>query len=109
MVRVGLLVQLEAKPGKEEDVASFLSNGLDLVMQEPDTTAWFAIRLTPSRFGIFDVFEDDDGREDHLAGQVAAALMKKAPELLARTPIIEKLDVLAAKLPEGSRVGTGRG
>lgn len=96
---VGLFVRLEAKAGKEEAVANFLRDGLPLAEQEPTTTAWFALRLGPSSFGIFDVFPDDSGREAHLSGKIAAALMEKAPELLAQPPKIGKLDVLAAKLP----------
>jgi quinol monooxygenase YgiN len=99
MVAVGLFVGLEAKPGKEEEVAQFLVRALPLVQQEPQTTAWFALRLAPSRFAIFDTFPDEAGRAAHLAGQVAAALVEQAPELLAAAPRIEKLDVLADKLP----------
>ena len=99
MVTVALLVRLEAKPGKEADVENFLKSGLALVEEEPDTTAWFAIRMGPSTFGIFDAFPDDSGRRAHLNGKVAAALMAKASELLAETPVIEKVDVLAAKMP----------
>lgn len=99
MVKVALWVRLEAKPGKEAEVESFLKGGLAIVQEEPATTAWFAIRLGPSTFGIFDAFPDDAGRQAHLSGRVAAALMAKAPELLAQPPSIEKIDVLAAKLP----------
>jgi quinol monooxygenase YgiN len=99
MVTVGLLVTLEAKPGKEADVQSFLEGGLEIVEQEPETTAWFAIRLGPSEFGIFDVFPDDSGRQAHLSGAVAAALMEQADELLASPPEIQNVDVLASKLP----------
>jgi quinol monooxygenase YgiN len=99
MVSVGLLVTLEAQPGKDEEVAKFLQGALPLVQQEPQTTAWFAVRLAPSRFAIFDVFPDEAGRESHLGGQVAAALMQRAPDLLAGPPRIETLDVLADKLP----------
>jgi len=99
MVKVALWVRLEAKPGKEAEVESFLKGGLAIVQEEPATTAWFAIRLSPSTFGIFDAFPDDAGRQAHLSGRVAAALMAKAPELLAQPPSIEKIDVLAAKLP----------
>ena len=99
MVTVALLVRLEAKPGKEVEVESFLKSGLAIVEEEPDTTAWFAIRIGQSTFGIFDAFPDDSGRQAHLSGKVAAALMAKASELLAQPPIIEKVDVLAAKLP----------
>jgi quinol monooxygenase YgiN len=100
MVTVALLVRLEAKPGKEGDVETFLTEALDLVQAEPDTTTWFALRFGPSSFGIFDAFPDNDGRQDHLGGKVAAALMARAPELLAKQPVIEMVDVLAAKLPE---------
>lgn len=99
MVKTALLVRLEAKPGKEADVESFLRGGLPIVNEEPATTAWFAIRIGPSTFGIFDAFPDEAGRQAHLSGRVAAALMAKASELLAQPPVIEKVDVLAAKLP----------
>ena len=100
MVHVALFVRLEAKPGKEKDVESFLVGGLPLVMEEPATTAWFAIQIGPSTFGIFDAFPNEAGRQAHLSGRVAAALMAKASELLAKPPAIEKIDILAAKLPE---------
>lgn len=99
MVKVALFVRLEAKPGKEKDVESFLLGGLPLVEEEPATTAWFGIRLGPSTFGIFDAFPDDAGRQAHLSGKVAAALIANAAELFAEPPSIEKVDVLAAKLP----------
>ena len=99
MVTVALLVVLEAKPGKEEDVASFLRGGLAVVEEEPATTAWFAIHMGPATFGIFDAFSDESGRQAHLSGRVAAALTAKASELFAQPPTIEKVDVLAAKLP----------
>ncbi|MDT5295894.1 MAG: hypothetical protein QOJ76_2774 [Acidobacteriota bacterium] len=99
MVKTALLVRLEAKPGKEEDVANFLRSGLALVEEEPATTVWFALQLGPRTFGIFDAFPDEEGRQAHLAGKVAAALMAKASELFAQPPSIEKVDILAAKLP----------
>jgi quinol monooxygenase YgiN len=99
MVKVALWVRLEAKPGKEADVEGFLRGGLPLVQAEPATTAWFGLRLGPSTFGIFDAFPDEAGRNAHLSGRVAAALMEKASDLLAQPPTIEKVDVLAAKLP----------
>ncbi len=99
MVKLALYVRLEAKPGKEEDVANFLLGGLALVEAEPATIAWFAIQMGPSTFGIFDAFPDEEGRQAHLSGKVAAALMEKASELFAQPPTIEKCDVLAAKLP----------
>jgi quinol monooxygenase YgiN len=98
-VRTALLVRLEAKPGQEAAVAKFLQGGLSIVEQEPATITWYALKLGPSTFGIFDTFPDDSGRQAHLAGQVAAALMAKGPELLASPPSIEKVDILAAKLP----------
>jgi quinol monooxygenase YgiN len=99
MVTVALFVRLEAKPGKEAEVESFLRGGLAIVQEEPDTTAWFAIRMGPSTFGIFDAFPAEAGRQAHLSGKVAAALMAKASDLLAKPPSIDKVDVLAAKLP----------
>ncbi len=99
MTTVGLLVRLKAKPGMEDEVQRFLEAGLALVESEPATTAWFAIRMGPSEFGIFDAFPDESGRDAHLNGPIAAALMENAPELLAEDPSIEKIDVLADKLP----------
>ena len=99
MVTVALLVRMESKPGKEAEVEEFLKSGLAIVEEEPDTTAWFAIRMGPSTFGIFDAFPSDSGRQAHLSGRVAAALMAKAADLFTQPPVIEKVDVLAAKLP----------
>ncbi len=99
MVRVALFVRLKAKPGKEADVARFLESGLALANQEATTPIWFALQLGPATFGIFDAFADDAGRKAHLAGPIAAALMAKAPELLAEPPQIEHVDVLGAKIP----------
>ena len=98
-VTVGLWVELEAKPGKEADVQSFLESGAALVDQEPETVAWFAARLGPTTFGIFDVFPGDPGRDAHLNGAVAAALMANAEALLSEAPEIHKIDILATKLP----------
>jgi quinol monooxygenase YgiN len=97
-VTKGLLVRIEANPGREADVEAFLNGGLDLVLEEPATTAWFAIQLSPSTYGIFDVFPDDGGRDAHLNGKVAEALMENAGELYGQ-PTLEKLDILASKLP----------
>jgi quinol monooxygenase YgiN len=101
-VQVALWVRLEAKPGKEQAVADFLRAGLPLVEQEPATTVWFGVQLGPSTFGIFDAFPNEAGRQAHLSGAVAAALMANAQELLAQPPEIKKIDVLAAKLPPHS-------
>ena len=103
MVKVALFVRLEAKPEKAETVAQFLRDGLEIVEQEPATTTWFAIRFGPTTFGIFDAFPTEEGRQAHLSGKVAEALMEKASELLAEPPRIEKVDVLAAKLPQAGR------
>jgi quinol monooxygenase YgiN len=100
MVNVALFVRLEAKSGKESDVAQFLRDGLAIVEAEPATTAWFAIQLGPSTFGIFDAFPNEAGRQAHLTGRVATALMARASELFAKPPSIEMVDVLAAKLPK---------
>lgn len=96
--KLGLLVRLECAPGKEAEVESFLHQGLPLVEAEPETTVWFAIRLAPTTFGIFDAFPHEAGREAHLAGKVAEALFAKAPELFSQPPTVEKLDILASKL-----------
>ncbi len=98
-VTVALLVQVEAKPGKEQDVAEFLRSALPIVQGEPATMTWFAIQMGPSTFGIFDAFPDEAGRQAHLSGRVAEALFAQAPELFAQPPTIEQADVLAAKLP----------
>ena len=98
MVKVALLVRLEAKPGKESAVAKFLEGALPLANQESTTPVWFALRLGPSTFGLFDAFADEAGRKAHLAGPIAAALMANASELLVKPPQIEQVDVLAVKL-----------
>ena len=97
-VTKGLLVRFDALPGKEDEVRRFLDTGRGLVEEEPATIAWFAIRLGPSSFGIFDVFPDDAGRDTHLSGAVAAALGEQTGTLFS-DPTIENLDVQASKLP----------
>src|SRR4051812_49985243 len=97
MVTVGLLVRLEAKTGKELDVESFLRKALALVDEEPATTTWYAIRIGPSTFGIFDTFADEAGRQAHLSGKVAAGLVGKASELFAQPPAIGKVGILFGK------------
>lgn len=100
-VRKGLVVRLEAKPEKAQAVASFLRGGQSIVVDEVGTKSWFAIQMGPTTFGIFDAFPDDDARKAHLDGRIPAALMPRVDELLARPPVIEPVDVLAAKLPPG--------
>jgi quinol monooxygenase YgiN len=99
MYRVALFARLEAKPGKEHDVQKFLETGLALANQEATTPVWFALRLGPTTFGVFDAFADETGRQAHLNGPIAKALMAHAPELLATPPTIERIDVLGAKVP----------
>ncbi|ART74553.1 putative quinol monooxygenase [Mycolicibacterium sp. jd] len=94
-IRVGLLVTIEAKPTKGDEVAAFLESAQQLVEQEPATVTWYAIRLGPTSFGIFDTFADDEGRQAHLSGAVAEALGKATPDLLAAAPDIRAVDVLA--------------
>lgn len=101
MARVALFVRLEAKPEKADEVAKFLQSALPLAEQEATTPVWFALRIGPTTFAIFDAFPDDAGRTAHLQGPIAAALMSRAGELLAAPPVIEKIDVLAVKLPPG--------
>jgi quinol monooxygenase YgiN len=98
-MKLALFARLEARPGKENDVVAFLGQGLALANQEPTTLMWFALRLGPRTFGIFDAFADEAGRQRHLAGPIAQALMSKAPDLFAAPPAIEPLEVLGVKLP----------
>lgn len=97
MVSKALWVPLEAKPGKEADVEAFLNSGQALVEDEPGTQTWYALKMGPTSYGIFDTFADEAGRDAHLAGKVAEALMAKAPDLFAEEPQINKIDVLASK------------
>lgn len=98
MIRNALFARLQAAPGKEKEVAAFLETGLGLARQEETTPIWFALRLGKSTFGIFDAFRDEKGRQAHLSGPIAQALMAKAPELFSEAPVIEAIDVLGAKL-----------
>jgi quinol monooxygenase YgiN len=97
METIGLLATLHAKPGKESELEAFLKSALPLARQENGTIRWYAIRITPSVFGIFDTFAAEAGRDAHLSGEIAKALMSKADELLAKPPQIEKIDILAVK------------
>lgn len=100
MLKHALFVRLDAKPGKENELAAFLNQGLQLANQEATTPLWFALRLGPATFAIFDAFRDEAGRQAHLNGPIAKALMAQAPNLLANTPVIERLDVLGAKVTQ---------
>jgi quinol monooxygenase YgiN len=100
MISLGLFVRLEAKPGKENEVAAFLAQGVQLAHQEPTTKLWFSLRLGTSTFAVFDAFADEAGRQTHLNGPIAKALIEIAPNLLAVPPTIEKTEILGAKLPQ---------
>jgi quinol monooxygenase YgiN len=97
MIKHALFARLEAKPGKEDQVAAFLQAGLGLAQQESTTPIWFGLRLSPTTFGVFDAFHDQQGVTNHLEGPIAKALMAKADELFARPPSIERIDVLGLK------------
>jgi quinol monooxygenase YgiN len=97
MEKFALLARLEAKPGKEQEVADFIKSALPLAQAETETISWYALQIGTSTFGIFDTFTDESGRDSHLGGEIAKALMAKAPELLATGPVIEKVDLLAIK------------
>ena len=97
--KVALFARLEAKPGKESEVTKFLEAGLAMAKQEPTTPLWFALRLGPTTFGVFDAFSNEDGRQTHLKGPIAKALVAKSPELFAKAPAIEPLEVLGSKHP----------
>jgi quinol monooxygenase YgiN len=99
LANLGVFVRLEAKPGKEDEVVQFLQSAFPLVKDEPATVAWFAMQFGPSSFGIFDAFPDEAGREEHLTGKVAAALMAQAPDLFTAPPKIEKVDIITSKVP----------
>jgi quinol monooxygenase YgiN len=99
MLKLALFARLEAKPGKEAEVAAFLAQGLELAKKEATTPLWFALRVGPSTFAVFDSFQDESGRQAHLNGPIAQALMAHAPALLATPPVIQPLEVLGAKLP----------
>jgi quinol monooxygenase YgiN len=97
MIKLALFARFEAKPGKEDEVVRFLAAALTMVRDEPASPIWFALRLSPTTFGVFDAFHDEAGRQGHLNGPIAQALMAKAPELFVDPPSIEPLDVLGLK------------
>lgn len=97
MEKYAIVARVEAKPGKEEALETFLKSALPLAEEEEETVSWYALKIGPSTFGIFDTFNDESGREAHLKGKIAAALMQHAGELLSRPPIIEKVELLAVK------------
>src|SRR6185437_593995 len=97
MDKFALLAVLNAKPGKAKEVEEFLKSAKPLAEREPGTHTWYAVKLGPERFGIFDTFKDEAGRDAHLKGEIAKALFAKAPELFSAPPQVEKLDILASK------------
>jgi len=97
MVHVALLARLEARPDKSDEVAAFLASALPLARAEAGTTHWYALRLGPTTFGVFDTFATDAARDAHLSGPIASALMARAGELLSQPPVIEKVELLAVK------------
>ncbi len=97
MEKFALLARVEAKPGKENEVFSFLKSALPLAQAESGTVRWYALKLGPSTFGIFDTFETEDARQAHLSGEIAKALMANASKLLSKDPIIEQVELVAIK------------
>jgi len=109
MDHVGIWVVMESKPGKEDEVEAFLKSARALAEKEEQTTSWYAVRIGPSKYGIFDTFPDERGRVAHLTGEIAKALAAKAPELFAREPEIHRLSVLASKPSNGAMAAAGHG
>jgi quinol monooxygenase YgiN len=99
MDKLAILALLQAKPGKEKEVEQFLKFAQPLAERETGTTTWYAVKLGPARFGIFDTFKDENGRNAHLSGEIAKALFAKAADLFDTPPQVEKLEILAAKAP----------
>jgi quinol monooxygenase YgiN len=106
MVKKALWAELNAKPGKERELEEFLKSAQPLAEREKDTVSWYAVKMSPSSFGIFDTFADDAGRQAHLNGEIAKALMSKGQELLANDPKIHQIDIIASKTgSSASRAG----
>jgi quinol monooxygenase YgiN len=100
MDKFAIWAQLEAKPGKEAEVEEFLKSAQPLAEQEEGTTTWYALKIGPGKYGIFDTFADEEARHAHLNGEIAKALFAKAAELFAKPPEIDRPEILAAKAPE---------
>jgi quinol monooxygenase YgiN len=103
MSKLAIWAEVEAKPGKEQAVAEFLKSAQALAEMEPETISWYVVRLGGAKFGIFDTFADEHGRDAHLNGEIAKALFGKAQELFAKEPEVHKLELLAAKIPGGAK------
>jgi quinol monooxygenase YgiN len=108
MDQVAIWAVVESKPGKENEVEAFLKSAQPLAEREPETTSWYAVKIGPSKFGIFDTFPDERGRAAHLTGEIAKALFAKAPELFSKEPEIHRLSILASKTPKASTAGAGQ-
>ena len=93
----GILALLEAKPGKGEDLAAFLEQGRALAAEEQGTVTWYAFKVSDTTYGIFDTFENEEGRQAHLKGKIPAALGQVGPDLLAADPDIRQTDIIAVK------------
>lgn len=106
MPKIAIWAEIEAKPGKEQEVENFLKSAQPLAEKEPETITWYAMKLGGPRFGIFDTFADEKGREAHIQGEIAKALFGKSKELLAKDPVIHKLDLIAAKVPGAAHAKT---
>ena len=109
MDQVAIWAVVESKPGKETEVEAFLKSAQPLAEKEPQTTSWYAVKIGPSKFAIFDTFPDDKGRQAHLTGEIAKALMAKAPELFSKPPEINQLNILASKTPKVTGAASGHG
>jgi quinol monooxygenase YgiN len=103
MSKLAIWAQVEAKPGKEQTVAEFLKSAQALAEKEQGTLTWYAVKLGGAKFGIFDTFADEKGREAHLNGEIAKALFAKAQELFVKAPEVHKIEILAAKTPGGAK------
>jgi quinol monooxygenase YgiN len=108
MDKVAIWAVVESKPGKENEVEAFLKSAQPLAEREPETTSWYAVKIGPSKFGIFDTFPSEKGRDAHLSGDIAKALMAKAPELFSKAPEIHKIDILASKTPKATGAAAGQ-
>jgi quinol monooxygenase YgiN len=97
MAKQAIWVMLKAKPGKEDDVEAFLKQGAAMSLEEPRTVTWYGVKLGHGMYGVFDTFNDEEGRDAHLNGEIAKALMAHAPDLFSNELKIEKMEILAAK------------
>jgi quinol monooxygenase YgiN len=97
MAKQALWVMLKAKAGKEAEVEAFLKQGATMSRNEPLTVTWYGVKIAPGMFGVFDTFDDEKGRDAHMNGDIAKALMAKAPELFENELKIEKMEILASK------------